>query len=388
MGQTYTKDTNDEDLHPNICEDYSTSAEDDFLELDAPLLGDEDCQSPLSRFDSNDSDDRSSMGEDAGSSILSSSQPSDDNSFQSSDEEAPDDGSTKDNDGTVPSNGTTNGDRHLVIVDAPTSTGTEDGPRLVQHLSDLLSLDNADIKTRVNNATFTMDTVRSADSIVSSTSLISDEDIRSWYHEENSAGHRTNDTAANGDRKSHMQVALFILKNSPPLKAIRFRMVPAKIKEAPFWNAVFYLLLTDEEQSLMKAKTELANAETSNASRELSQTGGSRSVNAGLIIAQKNQEIAKLTEKVVQLEKSLSELESQQRQTTNAHKGKWVQDKESLEFLALDEEIKQKLREGKKKRLDDVHEQMKFILDSDDVKDSRGRWDCCGQTDYNKACAC
>ena len=63
-------------------------------------------------------------------------------------------------------------------------------------------------------------------------------------------------------------------------------------------------------------------------------------------------------------------------------------EKESQEFLALDEEIKSKLRDGKEQRLRDVKEQMKFIIDSDDVKDTRGKWDCCGSRDYTSPCAC
>ena len=61
-------------------------------------------------------------------------------------------------------------------------------------------------------------------------------------------------------------------------------------------------------------------------------------------------------------------------------------EKESIEFLSLDEEIKKKLRDGKQKRLQDVHEQMKFILDSDEIQDSRGKWDCCGCETYGGTC--
>ena len=63
-------------------------------------------------------------------------------------------------------------------------------------------------------------------------------------------------------------------------------------------------------------------------------------------------------------------------------RGKWVMDKDCQEFLSLDKETRDKLREAKKKRLDDVREQMKFILDGDDESYSRGYWDGNGQTSY------
>mmetsp|Transcript_19782 Transcript_19782/g.25120 ORF Transcript_19782/g.25120 Transcript_19782/m.25120 type:complete len:187 (+) Transcript_19782:3-563(+) len=72
----------------------------------------------------------------------------------------------------------------------------------------------------------------------------------------------------------------------------------------------------------------------------------------------------------------------QQQQPSTSHKGTWKMDSDSIEFLQLDEILKENLRSEKKKRLMEVQTQMKFILDSDDVHDSFGEWDCCGQTDY------
>jgi hypothetical protein len=41
----------------------------------------------------------------------------------------------------------------------------------------------------------------------------------------------------------------------------------------------------------------------------------------------------------------------------------------------------------KQKRLDEVRSQMKFILDTDDIKDSYGKWSCCGEEEYTaKGC--
>ena len=35
------------------------------------------------------------------------------------------------------------------------------------------------------------------------------------------------------------------------------------------------------------------------------------------------------------------------------------------------------------KRLNEVLSQMKFILDTDDIKDSYGKWTCCGKEKYD-----
>jgi hypothetical protein len=38
------------------------------------------------------------------------------------------------------------------------------------------------------------------------------------------------------------------------------------------------------------------------------------------------------------------------------------------------------------RRLARVNEEMAFILDSDDPKDSRGEWSCCHKANYNDVC--
>ena len=75
--------------------------------------------------------------------------------------------------------------------------------------------------------------------------------------------------------------------------------------------------------------------------------------------------------------------------SANAHKGQWVMDRDSQDFLALDEELKANLRGEKAKRLRDVREQMRFILDTDDVACSNGEWSCCKKKEYGcDGCAC
>jgi len=69
------------------------------------------------------------------------------------------------------------------------------------------------------------------------------------------------------------------------------------------------------------------------------------------------------------------------------HKGTWEMHRDCKDFLELDDHLKDNLRKEKQKRLDEVRSQMKFILDTDDIKDSYGKWSCCGKEEYTvKGC--
>mmetsp|Transcript_21812 Transcript_21812/g.54072 ORF Transcript_21812/g.54072 Transcript_21812/m.54072 type:complete len:455 (+) Transcript_21812:150-1514(+) len=68
------------------------------------------------------------------------------------------------------------------------------------------------------------------------------------------------------------------------------------------------------------------------------------------------------------------------------HTGTWVMSADAVEFLGFPSEAKEALRTEKQKRLQRVKEEMAFILDSDDPKDSHGEWSCCHKTNYNEAC--
>lgn len=71
-----------------------------------------------------------------------------------------------------------------------------------------------------------------------------------------------------------------------------------------------------------------------------------------------------------------------------SHKGSWEMNSDCSEFMKLDDHLKENLRQEKAKRLNEVQSQMKFILDSDDIKDSYGRWKCCGKETYDiEGCA-
>jgi len=220
--------------------------------------------------------------------------------------------------------------------------------------------------------------------------------------------------------KSHMDVALSILKLSPEIRALRFKLVPAKLSEYRFWSAVFFLLENCTPDSLgsttllLKVPTKVSNEHLNNntevdstqiqdpttkATTGTSINGSTGSTNvSSSIIQRKDKELASLRHQLAKTKEELSLLQEQYAQlkldsesakssgTCSTHRGKWIKSQESLEFAALDEELKEKLREGKKQRLKDVEEQMKFILVSDDVKDSNGKWDCCGETVYSSTC--
>jgi hypothetical protein len=70
------------------------------------------------------------------------------------------------------------------------------------------------------------------------------------------------------------------------------------------------------------------------------------------------------------------------------HKGTWEMHRDCRDFLDLDDHLKDNLRKEKQKRLEEVCSQMKFILDTDDIKDSYGKWSCCGEEEFTaKGCA-
>lgn len=70
------------------------------------------------------------------------------------------------------------------------------------------------------------------------------------------------------------------------------------------------------------------------------------------------------------------------------HKAAWEMHSDCKEFLKLDDHLKENLRKEKEKRLNEVRLQMKFILDTDDIKDSYGKWPCCGKEEYDtEGCA-
>jgi len=300
-------------------------------------------------------------------------------------------------------------------------------------LPGLLTLSNSEIKTRLNEIEFDKEMIKTTSQCIQVS-----EDIFSWYHDATIAinkkdGSIVTSSSKDGEdaSKSHMQVAMFILKVSPSIKNFRFKLVPAKLSESNFWNAVFYLIQSRGVLPTTTATTSEVGVDidigigigidigiddigspppiSPTVSAVTTSVRGRSQTNALL------QQITKLKEQLADLESALEKASGGTTPTASAtspssssdkdqaavvakdststttskskHAGTWIMDKESQEFMALDGEIKAKLRDGKQKRLNDVLEQMKFILDSDDEKDSRGKWDCCGATTY-RSCYC
>jgi len=202
------------------------------------------------------------------------------------------------------------------------------------------------------------------------------------------------------------------------LALLRFRLVPTRLKEDKFWMATLLLLkerlveynaarddnLDDEEEELLDNNN---NHKSQNA-KMMNGSGGKKNHNSttdGLerqIKIQKVQ-IAKLKRQVQELEAKL-EMASRKNSSTQQpqphnhtnnnnhkapphHKGSWSMDPDSKEFLEYPEEVKENLRAEKQKRLEQVRKEMKFILDSDEIHHTNGKWDCCGQDKFHASCS-
>lgn len=179
---------------------------------------------------------------------------------------------------------------------------------------------------------------------------------------------------------SSIDMANRLLDLSPQLTELRFKLVPSRIKEEIFWQAVFTILhggpSCDDSDDVLKKeipKRSLCRTESGNptVAEELRQT-----------LLKRNQEIARLHQQLAEFE-AVSIDKVEKKKTTPQHKGRWVMDKDSLEFLALPEDLKINLRREKQKRLEEIRSNMKFILDTDNMHDSHGTWDCCGKTTYD-----
>ncbi|CAJ1945543.1 unnamed protein product [Cylindrotheca closterium] len=218
------------------------------------------------------------------------------------------------------------------------------------------------------------------------------------------------------------QLALRLNSVSKDLAKMRFSLVPSRLKEPIFWDATLYL---------MKERLNKYNAERCRTNGGIASTNGTVPVipNAappngngnGLStyileeqLAKKDSEIANLKKQLQDVQETLLDVAklpssntstgtSTSHPTTNGtsssssssssqhnksnHKGQWKMDKDSEEFLGYPEEVKEAMRAEKQKRLRQVQDELKFILDSDSIEDSRGQWDCCGGTTYHAECS-
>jgi hypothetical protein len=205
-----------------------------------------------------------------------------------------------------------------------------------------------------------------------------------------------------------------LLEVSKPLSQIRFKLVPSKMKENLFWKAVFGILEESaislegkaqlfQEDGELAIKKPVENGETkANRPKDSSRSKLHRSQTATvtvveelkIILEHREREITVLMQKLEKANKEIHRLSNISRSTPALppaatgpqHKGEWIMEKDSLDFLEYPEELKENMRNEKKKRLEEVHNQMRFILDSDDIEDTFGEWSCCKSKSYNSVC--
>lgn len=230
--------------------------------------------------------------------------------------------------------------------------------------------------------------------------------------------------ADDGHYAADVKVAMRILSASDHVRHLRFRLVPARLKEPIFWSSLLGILRYGKGWVLVAEEERLAEHNQKHHQQEsLEQDNcGTNADIANEIeslrrhIRQRDVEVAQLRRaleasraKIRSLEKEVANkaTEATKQRTTSApaapasassasplptasaHKGEWIMDRDSQDFLALDEELKANLRGEKAKRLRDVREQMRFILDTDDVACSNGEWSCCKKKEYGcEGCAC
>lgn len=212
------------------------------------------------------------------------------------------------------------------------------------------------------------------------------------------------------------QLAIKINSLSRDLSKLRFHLVPSKLKEPVFWETIFTLLrerlveysarhlLAEAEQeertrtSLTKSMLPRANTiyfpddEVDLLDEVCLDDDGGEEEKTSLQekLALRNSQVLCLRQQVNDLRKEIKLLRASagtaKVKETPKHKGTWVMDQDSLDFIGYPEELKDNMRKEKQKRLEHVKRDMKFILDSDDVEDSNGVWNCCGATEYKHKC--
>lgn len=294
--------------------------------------------------------------------------------------------------------------------------GTDGTPQRRVQNANMLALSTEELQSHLSNYSFM--TKHDIRNIAFTEEQCQEDNVvgsKEWYQQQMSTtatATATNNAAEEKEYgKSHMDVALEILKLSPEIKLLRFQLVPAKLSENQFWAAIFYALEyctaddlgasetlpgatkknKNKKDTVVIATTDTTTSSVSVPETTLSPPSKSNDDKLMLLVKQKDNELHLLKKQLSQAKSDLTALQKQlsssstnkKNKNQKPHKGKWIMSKESQEFLTLDENIKQQLREGKRKRIDEVHEQMKFIMDSDDVKDSQGYWECCGNPVYD-----
>ena len=198
-----------------------------------------------------------------------------------------------------------------------------------------------------------------------------------------------------------IELAVKFHRWSQDLAQLRFRLVPAHLKEPVFWRTTFALL----EERLRNRRsnndgggggddvssrnsydsTGIDNDDNETAFDEAGADSGSidedDEISLEDLLKKKDAQIRSLQSRIQTLESQLSS-SSTDINGAAAHSGKWIVSQDSQNFLDFPEEVKTNMRREKQRRLKQVREEMKFIVDSDRIEDSHGQWDCCGQTEY------
>ena len=239
-----------------------------------------------------------------------------------------------------------------------------------------------------------------------------------------------------------------ILRISTTMAKLRFKLVPTKLKEHLFWQSLwtilYYEIMKQDHHQQQQDPTNNGNVDdvkqqpaavpkqhtrqltSSSSTYSYDNIDGSSVYTSSTIDDDKlfqdfqkeqvektifklrrtierqqwkmddmKEEIIKLkTEKLNHLMKQQPQQEDKATSTTatttakHQHPGRWIMDQDSIDFLKYPTELKQNLRDEKHKRLREVKAQMKFILDSDQIEDSNGHWDCCQSPQYASDCSC
>jgi len=221
------------------------------------------------------------------------------------------------------------------------------------------------------------------------------------------------------------QLALRLNTASKDLAKIRFSLVPSRLKEPIFWDATIYLVkerlaqynescqsggaTPNIEPIVVETRGRPSKAEVSRqlkfpvqeetTTKKVPPNGNGKSIyKMEKQLAMKDAEIAELKQQLKEVQETLLDVAKlpsappfATARTNGAskkckHQGQWQMDKDSVEFLAYPPEVKEAMRTEKQKRLRQVQKEMKFILDSDNIEDTHGKWDCCEKTDYNAEC--
>jgi len=233
------------------------------------------------------------------------------------------------------------------------------------------------------------------------------------------------------DLDEHVPLALQILSAHPHLKDVRFKLVPGRMAEEKFWAALFAILNdgvvnVEDETDDVKIEDDYETSDEMEMDNYCNVHTLATKVTQSISSADESnarlpylEEIHAQQELISRLQKSLREANDKIRKlcqkhdeegiingdeyhksqyrnhpsmcprcnsklgSIRPHSGKWEMHPDCKEFLKLDDHLKRNLREEKEKRLNEVVSQMKFILDTDEMKDTYGKWSCCGQEEYD-----